>query len=306
MLLLTHTNRLSSASARDRYGASYALRQKARMTLYAQSDEDGRLLVGPEKMNNGSPLPASMFVIRPIQHFAPTADDDGTVPLLTYAGLSDRTARQHLADSFEEEHGEDRQAQDIAAGWLESYLAVEGPNADGADVKTSAAKTKISERTLQRAARTLKVVYGRSGYGKETRVTWSLPVQLGATGATGANSGITAGHTVTPRSRQDTDAGATVAQLTDQHKHPPDSPVAPVAPDTDTVGGFVPPSGPGRCDDCGWHVETQGHKPNCAGRQQTRKRQQAKKQFIDVCMYCGRDDADCTCESRPRSYDSGR
>jgi hypothetical protein len=27
--------------------------------------------------------------------------------------------------------------------------------------------------------------------------------------------------------------------------------------------GFAPPSGPGRCDWCGWHVQTQGHKPDC-------------------------------------------
>jgi Protein of unknown function (DUF3631) len=26
---------------------------------------------------------------------------------------------------------------------------------------------------------------------------------------------------------------------------------------------FVPPTGPGRCDVCGWHVETQGHRPDC-------------------------------------------
>jgi hypothetical protein len=28
-------------------------------------------------------------------------------------------------------------------------------------------------------------------------------------------------------------------------------------------GGFVPPTGPGRCEQCGWHVEKQGHSPDC-------------------------------------------
>jgi hypothetical protein len=28
--------------------------------------------------------------------------------------------------------------------------------------------------------------------------------------------------------------------------------------------GFVPPTGPGRCEECGWHVEKQGHKDGCA------------------------------------------
>jgi hypothetical protein len=29
------------------------------------------------------------------------------------------------------------------------------------------------------------------------------------------------------------------------------------------VGQFIPPAGPGRCPQCGFHVDTQGHKPGC-------------------------------------------
>ena len=34
---------------------------------------------------------------------------------------------------------------------------------------------------------------------------------------------------------------------------------------TEPVGrlAFTPPSGPDRCPECGWHTETQGHKPDC-------------------------------------------
>jgi hypothetical protein len=60
-----------------------------------------------------------------------------------------------------------------------------GPNADGADVKRAAAKNGFPERMLQRAARKVGVVYGRTGFGKDTRVTWSLPTQVAATVATG-------------------------------------------------------------------------------------------------------------------------
>jgi hypothetical protein len=35
------------------------------------------------------------------------------------------------------------------------------------------------------------------------------------------------------------------------------------------VGQFATPSGPGRCDECGWHIPTQGH---CDGCQQIRVR----------------------------------
>lgn len=263
VLLLTHTNRQSSASVRERYGITGELRKKARCTLYAQSDDENRLLVGPEKMNNGAPVPASVFTIMPIRHFAPTDDDDGTVPLLVYVGESDRTARQHVTDQFEDEHGEDRQARNIAAEWLREYLDAEGPNADGADAKRAAAKAGISPRTLQRACQDLKVVYGRSGFGRDTKVTWSLSVQLGATGATGANEDITAGHTVTPQSRQERDSGATLAQLPDQQEQGENDQSRQSRQNTHTAG-FAPPSGSGRCPECGWHIPTQGHTRECS------------------------------------------
>lgn len=218
VLLLVHTNRINSANTRDRYGATYALRQKARMTLYAQNDEEGRLLVGPEKMNNGAPAAASIFSIDAVQHFEPTADDDGTVPLLVHVGTSDRTASEHVADQFEDDRGEDRSTVENATGWLQSYLDVEGPNADGADVKRVAAKNGIKDRTLLNAAKKLQVVYGRTGFGKDTKSTWSLPSQTVRDCATGEKEDIIAGHTVTHQSRTVGGACATDAQLTDQQK----------------------------------------------------------------------------------------
>ncbi|OBF92183.1 hypothetical protein A5791_14485 [Mycobacterium sp. 852002-51163_SCH5372311] len=173
VLLLCHTNRVASANARDRYGATGELRKKARMTLYAQSDDDGRLVVGPEKMNTAAQIPASKFTINSIPHFEPTDDSDGTVPLLVYAGESDRTARQHIADTYENAHGDDRQDRADASRWLSEYLAMEGPTVLSADVKREAAKAGFSERTLQRARQELRVVYGWTGNPPKT--TWSLP-----------------------------------------------------------------------------------------------------------------------------------
>jgi predicted GIY-YIG superfamily endonuclease len=34
-------------------------------------------------------------------------------------------------------------------------------------------------------------------------------------------------------------------------------------PDVCKAQTFVPPRGPGRCRDCGWHTTTQGHNPDC-------------------------------------------
>ena len=217
VLLLVHTNRINSANTRDRYGATYALRQKARVTLYAQCDEEDRLLVGPDKMNNGAPTPASIFTIEPIQHFDPTPDDDGTVPRLVHVGESDRTAAQHVADRFGDDHGEDRSTTENASGWLQGYLDVEGPNANGADVKRAAAKNGFPERMLQRAARKVGVVYGKSGFGKDIKVT-CLPTQVVAYVAYGGKEDMTAGHTSATHTRQEADAVANVSQMADQPK----------------------------------------------------------------------------------------
>lgn len=213
VLLLTHTNRVDSGNARDKYGATGELRKKARLTLFAQQDDDGNLIVGVEKSNTTKALAASMFTIDPIQHFDATDDHDGSVPRLRFIGESDRTARDHIIDRFEGEHGEDRQERHDAAAWLQEYLEIEGPSARSADAKREAKKAGISERTLQRARKKLGVVIGYTGQPPVS--TWSLPNQgdnvvdgeviestvvppdtqtCGTTGTTGT----TAGHSAVP------------------------------------------------------------------------------------------------------------
>ncbi len=247
VLLLTHTNRVASANARDRYGATSELRKKARMTLYAQQDDEGCLVIGPEKANSTATADAAVFVIEAVQHFSPTDDDDGTVGRLTFVRASDQTARQYLTDAFDAEHGEDRQDRAEAAEWLSGYLEVEGPSVNSAEVKAHAKKAGISERTLQRARKQLGVVWGRSGFGRESVSTWSLPANAlkaqagggdemsgGTNGTPPASrgtcgiSGITTGQEHMPSPAMSA-VGTTVAQLADQHV----SPVVPVVPPTD-------------------------------------------------------------------------
>lgn len=161
ILLLTHTNRTSSAKARDKYGNTGELRKIARMALFAQVDDDGRLLVGPDKSNNSRPIAASTFAIRAIQHFHPTDEDDGTVPQLVYAGESDRTAGQHIADAYEDDKG-DVQDRNAAERWLTEYLQL-NPGEKSAEVKREAKKAGISERTLARARNSLGVTISYTG-----------------------------------------------------------------------------------------------------------------------------------------------
>lgn len=201
VLLLTHTNRVASMNARDRYGATGELRKKARMTLFAQADDDGRLIVGPEKMNTAAPIPASTFTIRSVQHFDPTDDSDGTVPELVYSGDSDQTAREHLAASADPE-GEGGDTLTEAELWLQDYLTEQGA-APSKMAKADAAKAGIRERTLQRAAKRVGVATDSRGFPRVT--WWQLP---------GASSGDSRASGA-PVSRG---LGATGATVVDLHK----------------------------------------------------------------------------------------
>ncbi|MDR3654727.1 MAG: AAA family ATPase [Mycobacterium sp.] len=154
VLLLCHTNRVSTANARDKYGATGELRKKARMTLFAQADDDGNLTVGPEKMNTAAPIPASKFTITTVQHFEPTEDHDGAVPLLTYLGESTQTAREQLADNYAADHSAGAGADDVVA-WLATYLAA-GPRW-AKDTHNAGERAGFSQRKRYAAKKRLSV-----------------------------------------------------------------------------------------------------------------------------------------------------
>ena len=88
--LLCHTNRVDTANMRDKYGLTSELRKKVRMALYAQADEDGAMVVGPDKTNLSAAVKASTkFAIEKVRvGFEPTEDSDGTVPRIVYDGES--------------------------------------------------------------------------------------------------------------------------------------------------------------------------------------------------------------------------
>ncbi len=180
VLLVTHTNRMDSKNPRDRYGISGELRKKARMTLYAQRNDENCLVVGPEKSNIAGRTPASMFTIDPVQVFPPTDDTDGTVPRLCYVGDSEKTAREIVAELSDSQHAdEDREDRTEAEAWLEDYLTQQGTTAS-AEVKKAARKVGISERTVKRASSSIGVISESVGFPRVTY--WSMPSDSGATG----------------------------------------------------------------------------------------------------------------------------
>lgn len=176
VLLVTHTNRIASGDTRDTYGATVGLRQKARMTLYGIQDDDGNLVIGPDKANGVATVNANIFAINSAPHFPPTADHDGTVGRLMHVRESDRAIKAHVLGAFEAERGEDPQERISAEMWLRDYLLKEGPRAKSAEAKREAGRVFISEKMLRRAREKLRVVYGYEGFPADS--VWSLPEQL--------------------------------------------------------------------------------------------------------------------------------
>jgi len=164
VLILSHTNRMTDAAqARERYGISAELRKKARMTLFAQLDDDGMLLIGPEKSNGSSPIQASRFKVEPIQVRPPTDDDDGTVARVVYAGDSTKTARQKAEEKKPE-----------FADWLRDLLSA-GP-LPSAEVLEAAKRDGVSAYQLTRAKEYLLV---ESFKAKEFQGQWQMRLPAG-------------------------------------------------------------------------------------------------------------------------------
>lgn len=99
VILVTHTNRMDTASTRDLMGGTAALRQKARMVLFAarskqDHDEDRQhLWVGPDKANSTNLSPAVKFELAIEQSRPATQDDPGTTARLALPQSSLMTIR---------------------------------------------------------------------------------------------------------------------------------------------------------------------------------------------------------------------
>lgn len=245
VVLLCHTNRVASPNARDRYGASYALRQKARLTLYAQQDDEGCLLIGPEKANGTADVPASRFTIIGKPYFAATDEHDGTVPVLSYLGESDRTAREHVAASAatvvdDAEFDLHDYTPDLQASWLYRYLddaREKGVFIRPKDAIAVAADKGISRRSVFRLFDALaNAGMARSVDGTAFPRVTHWEIVGGTTGAMSHGAGTT-GTTGSDLHKQGgttgslwVDGGTTADYASDQAIQADGPPVVPVVP----------------------------------------------------------------------------
>lgn len=151
MLLVTHTNRLSTGSTRDAYGSTGELRKAARSTLLAQREADTEdvLTVGTDKSNGARVGVASRF-----QTFGVVHDDIETVAV-RFVGQSDSSAAQQFqaAHDIDSDQGESKDC----TKWLREFLTTGNGSAEAKVVQAAARAEMYSTRALGRAKANLSI-----------------------------------------------------------------------------------------------------------------------------------------------------
>jgi hypothetical protein len=171
VVLLTHTNRATGTSIRERYALTSELRKKARMALFAQQDESGNLVVGPDKSNLVGKVPAAIFTVEVEQVFEPTESSDGKVPRLVFVKTADYTAAELLAESA----GGGEKNADSARGMAKIAIGAilqDGEPHDAAAVIEELGRAGIARATAYRALDEMEIVHGRAGF--PASATWQL------------------------------------------------------------------------------------------------------------------------------------
>jgi hypothetical protein len=106
VLLIAHSNRLGTTSTRNKIGSTVALRQKARVLLYAATtdDEVGECVyIGPDKANSSRVLPALRYRLDVVQVRESDPHDPGTTARLTSPAGAVLTVSQLMKKWAQEE-----------------------------------------------------------------------------------------------------------------------------------------------------------------------------------------------------------
>jgi hypothetical protein len=154
-----HLNKGSSAKAMYRGGGSIAIIGHARSAFLCavDPDDDTKRLLAPVKVNRGQMPPTLRFTLEPMPVVIDGQQD--TICRIAWLGTShhkaDELVAPPLTESQKEEKEETKTKTEQARNILETLLA-DGPK-EIAFCKAEAAKANVSNRTLERAAKTLGV-----------------------------------------------------------------------------------------------------------------------------------------------------
>lgn len=173
VLLVTHTNRADTTNTRDLMGGTAALRQKARMVLFAarppHPDSDTQhLWVGPDKANTTGIVDAVKFRVQIEQVREQTDDDPGTTALLTAPQDALMTIAQLIGEWKREELEADRKptkaerAEDV----IRAYMADQDGDVITNDLKDHLRKAGFGKIAIEDALRHLGTSASREARGK--------------------------------------------------------------------------------------------------------------------------------------------
>jgi AAA domain len=269
VLLLRHLNKGTGRDPMYRGGGSIGIIGAARGGLLLARDPEDltvRILAASKASNLAAVEPPSLRF-----RITDTPIEPGIhVGKIEWLGTSDYTARDLLAADTSDDIPSGTSVEECGR-WLTDYL--KGGDKPGAELKADAEKVGFTVRTVQRAAKKFGVEYKAQGFPRVT--WWGLPPirasdssteTHGATGKPGcdqreqAENNHTAEIVATPRTSVATVSTIFDSELADTQGTFDNSAMS--GPATQT--GFQAPKGPNRCDECGFHIETQGHRADCS------------------------------------------
>jgi putative DNA primase/helicase len=192
--VVVHFNGAPSTDVRTRTSGSKALRDASRSVIVCgENPEDKRQYVMVQDKNSNGPKPKTGQAYR-IE--AATAEWEGeTFPTcrIVWCGEVETDSRLMLAGPG---NPEERDKQDEACEFLSDVLGDhEWHNSE--DVKKAAHRESISDMTLARARRSMRVRVERSGFPSTSK--WSLPVVPTPDDTTGGGTTGDGGTTVAPQ-----------------------------------------------------------------------------------------------------------
>lgn len=247
VLMLRHLTKEKGGDPLYRGGGSIGIVGAARVGLLVAKDPDDETLCVLAPVKNNLSAPACALAYRVVE------DELRDVSHINWIGATDHTAEELLSDTSMDVLN----AVDEAKDWLEDYLKQRG-RVRSKDAKTDGKEQGgFSEAALKRAASKLKVVAQAEGYPRFTY--WSLPLH------SRLNPLSTRPTELTEPTGSDVHKPKTGREPTERQS----AQSAQSAQSDECLKGepterFQPPSGAGRCHVCGWHIATQGHKPDCS------------------------------------------
>jgi len=163
VVIVRHLRKAGGARAIAAGGGSIGIGAASRSVLLVDEDptDPERRVLASVKCNIARPPVSLSFRI--------TSD---TAPHIEWLGQSEQTAESLVAARMERE-GDGSPKADEAADLLKSWLE-SGPM-ERREVLRLGRESGLSDRTLDRSARLLRVVKDQQGYGREKRSYWALP-----------------------------------------------------------------------------------------------------------------------------------